>query len=217
MNDSAPTTVESHCPARGSRPWAGRWLAPLAPVRGPLCLVLLVAANLAVAYAIAIVAARTTAAASLPPWTARALLFTLGVALAQGYLLVLWLGLAGPSALVRYPLAGIVLLVATSILSAGLGSRQGGDGALLAAFAAVPILASHLPLLSLRWLLGWRLAFDARNYPIERAGPTQFYLAHCLWLMALWPFPWRFIDHSTACFGTERKCPPGCWRQSDCS
>ncbi|HZL88273.1 MAG TPA: hypothetical protein VFB96_07840 [Pirellulaceae bacterium] len=163
--------------------------AALMRYRGPLGLVLLIGINLGLASCLSVAAGRTAGAAVIPVWTMRVVAFALGVVLGEVYLLVLWLGLAGPSAVFRYPLAGIVFLFSASTVARGLGIGQSGDGAILAAYVAVPVLAAHLPLLSLRWLLGWRLAFDVASYPIERAGKTQFYLAHCFWMMTLVALP----------------------------
>jgi hypothetical protein len=157
--------------------------------RGPLSLALLVVLNLALVFGLLLAAGRAAGAPFVPVWGMRIIAFALGVGLGDMYLVVLWLGLAGPKAILRYPLAGIVFLVGASSISRGLGIAQSGDGALLAAFAAIPVLTAHLPLLSLRWLLGWRLAFDASSYHMERAGKTQFYLAHCFWMMTLVALP----------------------------
>ena len=153
-----------------------------------MCLAAIVAANLAASYWLARLPQSFSAAALIPPWNERAIGLLLGVFAGQVYLLTLWLALAAPRAIIRYPLAGIVILGAGAI-SDGLRIGQSGDGALVAAFAAVIVMAAHLPVLSLRWLFGWRLGFDAVSYPQERAGRTQFYLAHCFWMMALVAFP----------------------------
>ena len=189
MSDSTPSTIGAEPIELRSRTGVPDVAMLLLLLRGPLCLGLLVGLNLALAYVLVVAASRTAGGAMVSAWPMRAIALAIGVVLGQTFLVVLWLGLAGPRAVGRYPLAGMVFLVGASTISLGIGSAQSGDGALLAAFAAVPVIAAHLPLLSVRWLLGWRLAFDAATYPVERAGKTQFYLAHCFWMTALVAMP----------------------------
>ncbi|HXT59597.1 MAG TPA: hypothetical protein VN699_13235 [Pirellulales bacterium] len=104
---------------------------------------------------------------------------SIGVLLAQSFLMGLWMALGGLHAAARFAAVVAATVAGAAVLWLGL-RRPVGDLRELIAFGGIIVLATHAVLLPLRAMFGYRIDFDPAYHPRSADKSMQLRLMHLI-------------------------------------